>query len=146
MDEGEHPLDSIYGGFVESRQTEHPKVFKRWTDAERRFISAHRSDGYVLISEGLSGFGYDRSPMAVRLFARRCMGLNLRKWPANGMEKCVCCGRWYARPDTNAGREGYCPTCWRKRQTEAMREGSAERAALRDYDRVKHDRKRRKEK
>lgn len=121
-----------------STQNVQPNQNKRWSDTERRFISTHRKDGYVLISEGLRGFGRDRTPDAVRMYALRRMGLTLAKWPEDGMRKCVQCGNWYARPNTTAGREGYCPTCWKRRQTEALREGRAERAANLEYDSTKH--------
>lgn len=129
---------------MDSAPNVHPKMNtqagrpRRWSDAERRFVSQHRMDGYVLISEGLRGAGFDRTPHAVRMFAAREMGLRLAKYPAGGMTRCVECGRWYARPNTKGGREGFCPTCWKRRQLDAMREGAAERAAAVEYDNEKH--------
>lgn len=105
----------------------------RWTDREDRYICAHRDDGYLLISEGLGAMGSERTPAAVKAHARRRLRIRLRRFPASGMRKCVVCGRWEARPSTPEGREGYCPSCWRRRLTEALSEGREELAARREY-------------
>lgn len=112
-----------------------------WRDAENRYILAHREDGYLLISDGLKGRGYHRSPAAVRMHAERSLGLHLSKFPKGGMRLCVSCGTYYARPSTVCGRAGFCPTCWRKRQAAAMREGRSELEAEREYQREKKRRR-----
>lgn len=116
---------------------------KRWSDRENRFISTHRLDGYLLISEGLRGIGSERAPEAVRMHALRSLGIRLSKYPASGMRKCVSCGRWDARPNTEAGRAGFCQACWERRKAEAVREGRDEDSARREYQRVKRARNRR---
>lgn len=108
-----------------------------WREAENRFISAHRDDGYLLISEGLRGRGYLRTPDAVRVHAERALGIHLSKYPASGLKPCIQCQRYYARPNTVGGRAGFCPTCWRKRQAQAFREGRAEHQAESEYQREK---------
>ena len=50
-------------------------------------------DGYILISEGLSVFGRHRSPDAVKMHAKRALSLNLSKYPASGVRKCIECGK-----------------------------------------------------
>lgn len=115
----------------------------RWTDAEDRFVKAHRLDGYLLISEGLAGRGYDRTPDAVRYRAYRKWGVRLAKYPVGGMRKCVACGRWEARPNTVPGRAGYCEACWKRRKAQAMREGADERDAENEYQREKKARRKR---
>ena len=106
-----------------------------WSDREDRFISTHRKDGYVLIAEGLRAYGHDRSPNAVKAHARRALGLRLPKWPESGMRKCIACGRWDARPNTQAGRAGFCPTCWARRKADAYAESLGELDAIREYHR-----------
>lgn len=127
-------------GFMYSRETVHADKNKHWKDAEDRYISAHRADGYVLISEGLKGRGFDRTPDAVRVRARRKLGVNLKRYPED-MEPCVCCGKWYARPGTRAGRAGFCPSCWNRRKAAAIREGREEAATEREYQREKKRRR-----
>lgn len=117
------------------------KAKKRWSDQENRYLLAHRSDGFLLISEGLEGFGYHRSPDAVRVHAQRDLGITLAKYPESGMRKCVSCGQWDARPGTTAGNAGFCPTCWTRRKTRAYLEGGRERDAQREYEREKKRRR-----
>lgn len=107
-----------------------------WRDAEDRYISAHRMDGYLLISEGLKGRGYYRTPEAVKKHAGR-IGIKLARYPENGLRECIECGQWAARPNTVAGRAGFCPTCWTRRKTDALREGRAEKRAAMEYEREK---------
>lgn len=111
--------------------------FTFWRDSEDRYISAHRMDGYLLIAEGLKSRGYNRTPEAVKKRASRALGIKLTKYPANGLRECIECGQWAARPNTVAGRAGFCPTCWTRRKTEALREGRAERRAIAEYEREK---------
>lgn len=112
---------------------------KPWSDREDRFISTHRRDGCILIAEGLKALGSERSCQAVRMHAKRRLGLKLGMYPDNGMRKCVVCGRWDARPNTHAGKAGYCPTCWKKRKAEAYAESVSELEAEKEYRRwVKH--------
>lgn len=106
-----------------------------WTDRENRYVSTHRTDGYELVSEGLRALGCDRTPQAVKAHARRDLKIPLRRWPDDGRRRCVLCGRWYARPNTAAGRAGFCPTCWELRKTDAYREANSELAARRAYQR-----------
>ena len=117
------------------------KTKKRWSDQENRYLLAHRSDGFLLVSEGLEGFGYHRSPDAVRVHAQRDLGITLAKYPESGMRKCVSCGQWDARPGTTAGNAGFCPTCWTRRKTRAYLEGVRERDAQREYEREKKRRR-----
>ena len=113
----------------------------RWSDREERYISNHRRDGYLLISEGLSAWGCYRSPAAVKAHALRAMGLKLKRFPESGVRKCIECGRWEARPETQAGRAGFCLTCWQKRMTQAYAEATDELRARREYDQQKKFRK-----
>ena len=113
----------------------------RWSDREDRFISTHRRDGYILISEGLAAFGRERSPEAVKMHALRALGLKLAKYPASGVRKCIECGRWEARPETQAGRAGFCLACWQRRKTEAYAEATDELRASREYNQQKKFRK-----
>ena len=94
-------------------------------------------DGYLLIAEGLKGRGYSRTPEAVKKRASRALGIKLTKYPKNGLRECIECGQWASRPNTVAGRAGFCPTCWTRRKTEALREGLAERRAIAEYEREK---------
>ena len=113
----------------------------RWSDREDRYISTHRRDGYILISEGLSVFGRHRSPDAVKMHAKRALSLNLSKYPASGVRKCIECGRWETRPETQAGRAGFCIACWQRRKAEAYAEATDELRARREYDQQKKFRK-----
>lgn len=113
----------------------------RWSDREDRFISTHRRDGYILISEGLAAFGRARSPEAVKMHAKRALGLKLAKYPASGVRKCIGCGKWEARPETQAGRAGFCIACWNRRKAEAFAEATDELRARREYDQQKKHRK-----
>lgn len=131
---------------MESSEDVPRERYRPWTDSEARFVSTHREDGYLLISEGLAGRGRRRSPGAVKVFALRRLGISLSKYPSSGMRKCVSCGQWDARPNTQAGRAGFCPTCWKRRKAAAMREGAAEHAADAEYDREKKARRARKKK
>lgn len=120
-----------------------------WRTCEDRYIVTHRLDGYLLIAESMKGRGYHRSPEAIKKRAQRVLGINLSKYPATGMRKCIVCGQWEVRPNSHAGRAGFCPTCWRKRQAEAIREGAMERAAEAEYQKEKkrrRDERKRKEK
>ena len=112
-----------------------------WRTCEDRYIVTHRLDGYLLIAESMKGRGYARSPEAIKKRAQRVLGINLSKYPASGMRKCVACGQWEVRPNSHAGRMGFCPACWRKRQAEAIREGAAERAAEAEYQKEKKRRR-----
>lgn len=114
---------------------------KRWSDRENRYISAHRADGYELISEGLAAFGCERSPDAVKKHALRSLGIKLRRDPEHGMRKCIECGRWDARPSTRSGRAGFCPACWEKRKSAAYAEATDEMMAGKLYEREKKRRK-----
>lgn len=109
----------------------------RWTDREDRYISTHRMDGYVLIAEGLSAIGPGRTPDAVRMHAWRKLRIALAKYPAGGMRKCIVCGRWYARPNTRAGKSGFCPSCWERRKAEAYEEATDELDSIRAYHRAR---------
>lgn len=133
------------GDFVDSTPNDQRQMViskKRWSDAEDRFISSHRTDGYLLIAEGLEAQGRHRSPESVRLHARRDLGIRLGRYPDSGMRKCVDCGRWDARPGTQAGNAGFCPTCWTRRKTRAYLEGREEQDARREYEREKKRRRR----
>lgn len=134
-------VDSVERARVVKRARNKSTYF--WRDAEDRYISQHRTDGYVLISEGLKGMGYYRSPEAVRMHAYRCLKFPLSKYPEHGVRKCAECGCYDARPGTVAGRAGFCPTCWTKRKAQAMREGRSERAAESEYQREKKKRRKR---
>lgn len=112
----------------------------RWRDTEDRFIKAHRADGCFLLSEGLKGRGYDRTPEAIKKHARRQLGMTLSMYPVNGYRKCVRCGRWDARPNTQAGRAGFCLACWNRRKSEAIREGRDEKITNAEYQRLKKSR------
>lgn len=136
-------VDSVERARVVKRARNKSTYF--WRDAEDRYISQHRTDGYVLISEGLKGMGYYRSPEAVRMHAYRCLKFPLSKYPEHGVHKCVECGCYDARPGTVAGRAGFCPTCWTKRKAQAMREGRSEHAAESEYQREKKKRRKRDE-
>lgn len=114
---------------------------KRWSDSENRFISAHRADGYVLISEGLRALGYERSPDAVKKHAERALGIHLKLAPDGGARKCIECGRWDARPNTDAGRAGFCQACWERRKAQAYAEATDELRAKREYAREKKRRR-----
>ena len=114
---------------------------KRWSDRENRYISAHRADGYELISEGLAAFGCERTPDAVKKHALRSLGIKQRRDPEHGMRKCIECGRWDARPSTKAGRAGFCPACWEKRKSAAYAEATDEMMAGKLYEREKKRRK-----
>ncbi len=116
-------------------------VKKRWSDRENRYISAHRADGYELISEGLAAFGCERTPDAVKKHALRSLGIKLRRDPERGMRKCIECGRWDARPSTRSGRAGFCPACWEKRKSAAYAEATDEMMAGKLYEREKKRRK-----
>lgn len=125
------------GDSVESCPKEtRPSVFskKRWSDEEERVVRQHREDGYLMISEIMRGRGLDRSPEAVKMHAYKRMGLKLSKYPTGGLKPCIQCGRFAARPSTQAGRAGFCPSCWDKRKTEAYAEGTEELRAKRAYD------------
>lgn len=101
---------------------------KRWTLADTRYLSAHRTDGAYLIAHVLG-----RSVISVQHKAAR-MGISLgRKLGA----VCPVCGTYHVR-DNKAGRYGVCQVCWERRKANAMRERAAERAAQRDYDNAKH--------
>lgn len=115
---------------------------KRWSDEEERVVRQHREDGYVMISELMRGRGMDRSPEAVKRHALKYMGLRLPKYPREGLRRCVACGRFAARPSTQSGRAGFCPSCWDRRKAEAYAEGTEEMRAKLAYDR---ERKRRKD-
>lgn len=120
-----------------------------WRTCEDRYIVTHRLDGYLLIAESMKGRGYNRTPEAIKKRAQRVLGINLSKYPVSGMRKCIVCGQWEVRPNSHAGRAGFCPACWRRRQAEAIREGTAERAAEAEYQKVKkrrRDERKRKEK
>lgn len=104
-------------------------------------IRQHREDGYLMISELMRGRGLDRSPEAVKVHARKHMGLRLSKYPKSGLRPCIECGRFAARPSTQAGRSGFCPSCWDKRKTEAYAEGTEEMRAKRSYDNERKYRK-----
>lgn len=106
---------------------------KRWSDEEERVVSQHRMDGYVMISELMRGRGMDRTPEAVKVHARKAMGLRLAKYPEGDLRPCVECGRFAARPNTHAGRAGFCPSCWERRKTKAYAEGTEELRAAREY-------------
>lgn len=101
---------------------------RRWTDAEVRYMSAHRSDGAYLIAHVLG-----RSVISVQSKACR-LRISLGRKP---MKVCPVCGTYYIR-DNKAGRYGMCQACWERRKADAMRERAAERAAQRDYDNAKH--------
>lgn len=101
---------------------------RRWTDAEVRYLSAHRADGSYLIAHVLK-----RSPMSVMVKASR-LHISLERKP---MKVCPICGTYFVR-DNKAGRYGMCQVCWERRKADAMRERAAERAAQRDYDNAKH--------
>ena len=62
-------VDSVERARVVKRARNKSTYF--WRDAEDRYISQHRTDGYVLISEGLKGMGYYRIPRARRAQVRR---------------------------------------------------------------------------
>lgn len=117
------------------------KAKRHWSDPENRYLLAHRADGYLLISEGLAGYGYERSPDSVRVHAMRDLGITLAKYPESGMRRCVSCGQWEARPGTTAGNAGFCPSCWTRRKTRAYLEGKSERDASREYEREKKRRR-----
>lgn len=112
-----------------------------WRDSEDRYISTHRKDGCILIAEGLEGRGYHRTPEAIKKRAKRHLKINIPMYPENGMRKCICCGRWDARDNTQGGRAGFCPACWARRKAEAMREGRDERRAESEYQREKKRRR-----
>lgn len=101
---------------------------RRWTDAEVRYLSAHRADGSFLIAHVLK-----RTPLSVRVKAAR-LHISLDRKP---MKVCPICGTYFVR-DNKAGRYGMCQVCWERRKADAMRERAAERAAQRDYDNAKH--------
>lgn len=107
----------------------------RWSDRENRFISVHRTDGYELIAEGLRAMGGRRTPDAVKVHARRSLGIRLKRWPEDGRRRCVKCGTWFARPNHAGGRQGFCPTCWQLMKNDAFREANAELEAKRAYQR-----------
>lgn len=114
---------------------------KRWSDAENRIVRAHAADGYMLVAETLAAQGYDRSPESVRIHARRDLGIPIGKYPDSGMRRCVSCGRWDARPGTQAGNAGFCPSCWERRKTRAYLEGKDELSARQEYNREKKRRR-----
>ena len=101
---------------------------RRWTDAEVRYLSAHRADGSHLIAHVLK-----RTPLSVRVKAAR-LHISIDRKP---MKVCPICGTYFVR-DNKAGRYGMCQVCWERRKADAMRERAAERAAQRDYDNAKH--------
>lgn len=135
------------GSVYSSSNGPDPKAIKkkRWSDTENRIARAHADDGYLLIAETLAAQGYERTPESVRHHMRRDLGIGVRKYPSSGNRKCVSCGKWDARPGTQAGNAGFCPTCWERRKHEAYLEGREELSARRAYRREKkhrYDRKR----
>lgn len=117
------------------------KCKKRWTDDEERIVRQHREDGYLMISELMRGRGLDRSPVSVKSHAIKKMGLKLPKYPVGGLKPCVSCGRFAARPSTQAGRAGFCPSCWDRRKADAYAEGTEELRAKHAYDNERKYRK-----
>lgn len=105
-----------------------PDGKRRWTDAEVRYLWAHREDGSLVIAHVLK-----RSPLSVRVKAAR-LHISLGRKP---MKLCPVCGTYFVR-DNKAGRYGMCQVCWNRRKADAMRERAAEMAAQRDYDAAKH--------
>lgn len=75
------------------------------------------------------------------MHAKRALGLRLAKYPASGVRKCIGCGKWEARPETQAGRAGFCIACWNRRKAEAFAEATDELRARREYDQQKKHRK-----
>ncbi len=79
---------------------------RRWTDAEVRYLSAHRADGSYLIAHVLK-----RTPLSVRVKAAR-LHISLDRKP---MKVCPICGTYFVR-DNKAGRYGMCQVCWERRK------------------------------
>ena len=100
---------------------------RRWTDAEVRYLSAHRADGSYLIAHVLK-----RTPLSVRVKAAR-LHISLDRKP---MKVCPICGTYFVR-DNKAGRYGMCQVCWERRKADAMRERAAELRAKADYEAAK---------
>ena len=82
---------------------------RRWTDAEVRYLSAHRADGSHLIAHVLK-----RTPLSVRVKAAR-LHISLDRKP---MKVCPICGTYFVR-DNKAGRYGMCQVCWERRKADA---------------------------
>ena len=112
-----------------------------WRSDEDRYIRTHRMDGYLLLSEMMTGRGWPRSPESIKKHAKRKLGINLSKYPESGMHRGISCGKWDVRPNSHAGRMGLCPACWRRRQAEAIREGMDEKKAEAEYQREKKRRR-----
>ena len=105
---------------------------RRWTDAEKRYLVAHREDGARLIAICLH-----RTPKSVKNQASR-MGISLERHVG---EVCPVCGEFHLRGN-RAGRHGMCQTCWNKQKAAALAEKRAEDDSVRAYERAKYYRKR----
>lgn len=105
---------------------------RRWTDAEKRYLVAHREDGAHLIAICLH-----RTPQSVKHQAHR-MGISLERHVG---EVCPVCGTFHLRGN-RAGRHGMCQTCWNKQKAAALAEKRAEDDSVRAYERAKYYRKR----
>ena len=105
---------------------------RRWTDAEKRYLVAHREDGAHLIAICLH-----RTPRSVQCQANR-MGISLERHVG---EVCPVCGEFHLR-DNRAGRHGMCQTCWNKQKAAALAEKRMEDDSVRAYERAKYYRKR----
>lgn len=107
---------------------------RRWTDAEKRYLVAHREDGAYLIAACLH-----RTPKSVARQAER-MHVSLERHVG---EVCPVCGAFHLR-NNRAGRHGMCQTCWNKQKAAALAEKRAEDDSVRAYERAKYYRKREK--
>ena len=85
---------------------------RRWTDAEKRYLVAHREDGAHLIAICLH-----RTPKSVARQAER-MHVSLERHVG---EVCPVCGEFHLRGN-RAGRHGMCQTCWNKQKAAALAE------------------------
>ena len=105
---------------------------RRWTDAEKRYLVAHREDGAHLIAICLH-----RTPKSVARQAER-MHVSLERHVG---EVCPVCGEFHLRGN-RAGRHGMCQTCWNKQKAAALAEKRTEDDSVRAYERAKYYRKR----
>lgn len=105
----------------------------RWTDAERRYLSQHRTDGAERIAVALG-----RTPASVKIEASR-IHVSLRALPG---DLCPVCGAHPIRVGTSDASHGMCRTCWEKEKARVLREANAERRAKLAYDAAKDESKR----
>lgn len=105
----------------------------RWTDAERRYLSQHRTDGAERIAVALG-----RTPASVTIEASK-LHVSLRVKPG---DVCPVCGTHSIRQGTSDVRHGMCRTCWEREKARVLREANAERRARLSYDAAKDESKR----